>query len=1507
MDASTATSAALFGLEAPICPYTGLRTFTEEEAIYFRGREAHVGRCLALLAEQRFVMVTGASGDGKSSLVFAGLLPEVRAGFLRARYSSWVVASFRPERSPLQNMAQALAGALRLPSWQAVASELGQGFSALVALYQTSALCPPAPPEGLTPAEQRRHQRGGANLLLVVDQFEEFFTNPENYDGDTPTNAAQTVVNLLLETTRLAQAQNLPIYIVCTMRSDFVGQCAEFRGLIEQVGASQYFVPRLLRHEFAQVIQEPAGLSGNRISERLVQRLLYDIGPGQDQLPVLQHALRRIWLAADQGREEMDLLHYAMVGGLADELPPADQARFAQWRATLTEQQQQFLLANASLRNVLDAHANQLYAEATALYNRDFAPPLPPGTAERVIEQTFRVLTRTDGKRVVRNRLTGAQITAILADEALPWPVVCHILRPFREEGTTFLSPFLGEADDDRAVLPADTVLDISHESLIRNWNHLAEWTLQEAQDVRIAQNFMQQASRWHDNAESTGFLLPIGFYSFFAQWHAGKKGAASWLAYYLEPGPDTPQHQQQAATQNDVLTRFLKASRRRLWFSLVVARYGVKRLVWGLVLALLALGVAWQAVRHRMAQSDYVAYAIVQECTAKEGTLNSPYVAVADKARFIINADRLKEVLYRPWLGGRPAADYAFPKVLDRLHNDTLALHIELTMYACTDNLGYDSVERENPYSKRILFDLEKRLDRATHRDDSLAALAPRAQARQPKLNIRLGDAPKANPKGKTVNFDSQATSAAQLSDAQRREAVLTARTIMALAYYLRYDEQDAADSAVHRHFAGTQRRLLRHLRTYVQREVRTTTGPPPNPTAFAFCLHVLLGQGTDRPADLAFLGLLSPFGPDSTRFKRFFPPTPLLNYRTGTTTQSGGYPVAAIIFAALGQRQPMLQCLAIMRQQVADVTDVNSGIALLPYLIKYQALTAANLRETLEACAGVGGFSFNELYAATVYSLLSVQATQAVFDVSHAADYDTRHAQNAPQLAGFAAGYLNADRVSFTLPTAPRDAAWAALQGATLDIATNQPIFIESEEHDLVNEVPEQYYVQRNVYFLNAFLAKMHGVYQAEVKQQPALAAQEFGAFSRSLEALQQHLLHNPANKAASVHRNHHQINTLQWNLGGPQQLPPVIGTTQASTGPQSPLTFLRLPTRPKTLAFETYYTCSFNSFFGYELQRAATAARPDTVVIALLDSVAFVEAAFPDRFSNIRSKSLFTEAVARPAWYRPNLAWIRAIASTRLPGDSARHQRNALLLRLEETLQNHDQLQDSAATRRLMQQLPQLPPETRFRWPLEVAFSNLATALAHEGRVTQAYGLAGALAEPMRTITQIRASEQLMLTDNRSAQATYSLDNLLFKYYFLNTPKLSWLAFEDDEVRKSQPVAASIIPLFYWFHGDFNFFYRLFLRNAPSNLSESIDTNELSPATGLYAALKGYSLAGEAGAALQQIPPYEAARARQIDYNYLLLGIAHRKTSRPGDGWREYDEARLTLPADYDGPIN
>lgn len=92
------------------------------------------------------------------------------------------------------------------------------------------------------------------------------------------------------------------------------------------------FVPRLKRKDLKQVIEEPAILSGNRISQRLIERLVYDIAEGVDQLPILQHALSQIWLMADHGRQEMDLIHYAMVGGMpADDLPDNELPQFNTW------------------------------------------------------------------------------------------------------------------------------------------------------------------------------------------------------------------------------------------------------------------------------------------------------------------------------------------------------------------------------------------------------------------------------------------------------------------------------------------------------------------------------------------------------------------------------------------------------------------------------------------------------------------------------------------------------------------------------------------------------------------------------------------------------------------------------------------------------------------------------------------------------------------------------------------------------------------------------------------------------------------------------------------------------------------------------------------------------------------------------------------------------------------------------------------------------------------------
>jgi hypothetical protein len=1464
---------SLFGDEEPICPYTGLRTFTEEEAIYFRGRESHVAKCLDLLAAQRFVMITGASGDGKSSLVFAGLLPEVRAGFLRARYSSWAVATFRPERNPLRNLAQALATALRVESSAAaVETELEQGFSALVQLYQASPLCPPATlPEGLTPAEQRRYQLKSSNLLVVVDQFEEFFTNPENYTKDGPNAAAQTVVNLLLETTRLAQAENLPIYIVCTMRSDFVGQCAEFRGLIEQIGASQYFVPRLLRHEFVEVIKEPALLSGNRISERLVQRLLYDIRNGQDQLPVLQHALRRIWLAADQGREEMDLLHYAMVGGLSDELPAADLARFDQWRATVPGPEQQFLLADASLHNVLDAHANQLYYAATDLYNHAFEPALPPGTAERVIEQTFRLLTRTDGQRVVRNRLTGAEITAVINDEALPWPVVCRILRPFRQPGTTFLSPLLHEDDDDRAVLPPDAVLDITHESLIRNWDHLTQWAIQEADDVRVAQDFMQQANRWQANAENPGFLLPIGPYTYFSQWNRRKKSLANWLAHYVTGGRSSTgatHHQAPAEAQATVLTRFLAASRRRLLVPLLVARYGLGRLAAVVLLPVLLVGLGWWAWSARQQQSDYVAYSIIKERTPH---LKSPFVSVDDKAHFLIQTDRLQNedytpsihvsfpgvdlryklgtAVYQPWLGGPSSEECAFPRMLDALADDSLALNIELSMFSLSNSLEYDSVARTNPYTLPLLLDLGNRLDQA----GSIGHL----------------------PNGQLA-----------LSARQREVAVCTARMIMALTYYLIYVEQQrvgfpapkAQRQANYQLISTLKQKSLRRLYEYIRQEIQTTTGPAPGPVEFGFCLRVLLGQGQYSPTELAFLEGISPFGSSAARqqFTRFFPPKLALYAQGGRTSHSGGYLTSAIAFAALRQPAAVAQCLDSMRTQVDDrLDDADGGIAIVPYLVKYELFTPTNILELLHRCSKVGNFPFNEIYAATVYSLLSVSPLYMVHDVGAPLTASVSASDVHPGTVNV--DFLNSDRVSFSLPNTSRDKAWQALLASVPLIASREHLFVEHSSHASSNQTSTSTKYQRNKLFLQAFLAKMHGTYLHAIKHQPARAAQEFAVFGTSLQALK--LLCKPGDL----------VNSFEWNLGVPE----AVGITEASKGnggAQSPIRYLQEPIRPKTTLFETYYTCAFDGFFTYQLRHAFAQLTPDYSLIQLLDSVAFVEAAFPNRESGTRSFSLQYHALSYHKQHIPDLYWIKSVAAAQKRGLFARQQRNTLLLTAASALQNRAKLQQFALNPSLLEMLKNVSGQPDFaRVPLYIAYSDLAAKLAYEGRIPEAFSLADALGEPMTTITKIRVSEQAMLTNNRKYQPL--LDVFLARY---------------QQQIDSRPLSAagSIIAVLFW-RPYANDSKEDALRKTAGLLIR--EGSAFAQQYGLAAMCKGRSLADESYLAFRDIPAYESERLRQQHFNAILLSLAHLKATPLNSGWHEYDETNLIYVTDYGSPLN
>jgi energy-coupling factor transporter ATP-binding protein EcfA2 len=560
-----------------ICPYTGLRPFTEDESIYFKGRDEHIEQATRQLEKNKFIMLTGASGDGKSSLVYAGIVPNAKAGFLKASFSNWAVVDFRPERTPLSNLSKVLAAQLGINA-QTAETELKYGFSALVDMYKASKLYYDTnDAEWIEGDERSRNEmrRKAANLIILADQFEEFFTNPENFQKGVPSQEAMSVTNLLLETARIAWEEKLPIYVVITMRSDFIGQCAAFRGLPEYIGFSQFFVPRLNRKELREVIEEPAVLSGNTISRRLTERLIHDIVEGTDQLPILQHALNQIWKMADQGKSQMDLIHYAMVGGMkGNELPGDDADSFQKWFESLPEKVQG-CYDQPSLQNVLNTHANKLYNQASDHLHELEKETVSDEDAKRIIATAFKCLTKIDDSRAVRNRMTLAEITNILNVPHLDFKKVGSVLDVFREPGNTLLRPFL----DDVPVLDSDDVLDITHESLIRNWENLDRWATEEFDSYTISLDFEQQLNRWIESGKSDDFLLYIGPLTYFESWIENVKPNAAWIARYLKADLTAEEKLAKASVIQANAAAFLRRSARKHLVTRTIIRYGPKRI----------------------------------------------------------------------------------------------------------------------------------------------------------------------------------------------------------------------------------------------------------------------------------------------------------------------------------------------------------------------------------------------------------------------------------------------------------------------------------------------------------------------------------------------------------------------------------------------------------------------------------------------------------------------------------------------------------------------------------------------------------------------------------------------------------------------------------------------------------------------------------------------------------------------------------------------------------------
>ena len=448
-------------------PFPGLRPFEPDEDHLFFGREKEIDELLRRLRSTRFLQVVGASGSGKSSLVRSGLIPALYSGFMARAGTDWRVLIFRPGADPIGN----LATSLNAPEVFGTQGELASTNKILLeATLRRSAL-------GLVDAVRQARIPQNDNILVVVDQFEELFRFRRSQHVENSRDEAVAFFKLLLEAT---QQTDIPIYITLTMRADFIGDCLEFPGLPQSVNNGLYLVPRMTRDELRSAITGPVAVAGGDITQRLVLRLLNELGDDQDQLPVLQHALMRTWdhwKSRRRDGESIDIQDYEAVGGLG---------------------------------NAMSLHAEEAYEEAGSDRN--------PVIAEKM----FKALTDTFSDYRGVRRPTSIEELATICE--VPEAEVIQVIDIFRRSGRSFLTP------PPAVTLQSQSIIDLSHESLMRCWTRLITWAEEEAESARSYIHISQAAS-WCEDC--TGGLWIDPQLETGLQWRRESRPTAAWAQRY--------------------------------------------------------------------------------------------------------------------------------------------------------------------------------------------------------------------------------------------------------------------------------------------------------------------------------------------------------------------------------------------------------------------------------------------------------------------------------------------------------------------------------------------------------------------------------------------------------------------------------------------------------------------------------------------------------------------------------------------------------------------------------------------------------------------------------------------------------------------------------------------------------------------------------------------------------------------------------------------------------------
>ncbi len=426
-------------------PFPGLRPFEINEHHLFFGRDGQSENVLDLLLKNRFAAVIGSSGSGKSSLLNCGVIPQLYGGALYDAGSKWKIIKFTPGVHPVQNLAKAIAVSFAEDQDDKEKIFTETNINTAFLTKGTASLI-----ELIGKHENYNKE----NILFFIDQFEELFRFPSDVKSlEIKEGEIFLFINLFINT--LSQS-DFPIYLTLSIRSDFIGECSNYQALTDYINKSHYLVPQMTRDGFKSAITGPLALVKIQIEEDVLQEILNNLVEKTDQLPVLQHLMMRtwnFWWSRNKLDDPIRMMHYRSVGGL---------------------------------KNAISLHGDEVYFKLDQ-------------NEKKICRRLFQTITESGAdNKGIRRPTTIENIADIIKTDVSD---VIKIASYFREAGNSFLTPNVS------VKLKNDTVLDISHESVMRNWGRLKGWIEEEADAVQMYLRLIEASGLYQSG--KTGLWRP--------------------------------------------------------------------------------------------------------------------------------------------------------------------------------------------------------------------------------------------------------------------------------------------------------------------------------------------------------------------------------------------------------------------------------------------------------------------------------------------------------------------------------------------------------------------------------------------------------------------------------------------------------------------------------------------------------------------------------------------------------------------------------------------------------------------------------------------------------------------------------------------------------------------------------------------------------------------------------------------------------------------------------------